>query len=225
MKYVHAYALFLMFVFGTSCGGQNKTDLTKENSKSESKDILTFVHTKYEYTDSIGKRLIIQNSYPRGIKYTDPNGKEYSKFIFWTRIINETDNPLELKIDFPVYSYEVPSLPGKYFKVLVLPDTMTVDKEPLHDYGITDLKSFLDNNIHKPSSLKRTTNPKESDGFFVAILFDKGVFGPIRTGLNIKGQNLFYKVTRYESKPGGALVDEKEINCGSINLKNLVLRK
>ncbi|MGK6352430.1 ligand-binding sensor domain-containing protein [Parapedobacter sp. DT-150] len=41
MKYVHVYALFLMFVFNTSCKGQNKTDLPKENIKSETKDITT----------------------------------------------------------------------------------------------------------------------------------------------------------------------------------------
>ena len=220
MKYIQLYALFLLLVFCISCRGQNKPDLPKENIKSQTKDILTstgFIHTKYEYTDSIGKRLIIQNSLSRGIKYTDPNGKKENKVLFWTRITNETENPLELNIDFPV-EYEVPSLPGRYFKILLPSDTMALDKEPLPDYGITDLKSFLDNSIHKPSSLKRTINPKESGGFYVAILFDKGVIGPFRTGLSIKGQNLFYKVTRYAGKQGLPFVDEKEINCGSINL-------
>lgn len=179
---------------------------------------------KYEYADSIGKRIIIQNSWSRGIQYVDPNGKKKNKVLFWTRITNETENPLELNIDFPV-EYEVPSLPGKYFKILLPSDTMTFDKEPLPDYGITDLKSFLDSNIHKPSSLKRTINPKESNGFYVAILFDEGVSGPFRTGLSIKGQNLVYKVTRYTGKQGVQFVDEKEINCGSINLKNLVRQK
>lgn len=181
---------------------------------------------KYEYADSLGKRLIIQNSWSRGIQYVDPNGKKKNKVLFWTRITNETENPLELNIAFPV-EYEVPSLPGKYFKILLPPDTMTLAKEPLPDYGITDLKSFLDNNIDKPSSLKRTINPKESGGFYVAILFDEGAIGPIRTGLSIKGQNLVYRISRYDGRRGGSLmlVDEKEINCGSINLKNLLRQK
>ena len=179
---------------------------------------------KYEYADPLGKRLTIQNSWSRGIQYVDPNGKKENKVLFWTRITNETENPLELNMDFPI-EYEVPSLPGKYFKILLPPDTMTLDKEPLPDYGITDLKSFLDNNIHKPSSLKRRIKPKESGGFYVAILFDEGVIGPFRTGLSIKGQNLVYKVTRYAGKQGVQFVDEKEINCGSINLKNLVRQK
>src|ERR1700712_1062172 len=120
MKYAHLYVLFLMFVFFTSCEGQNKTDLPKEKIKSETKEASTsgWIYTKYEYTDSIGKRLIIQNSFPRGgMKYTDPDGEVYVYAVFWTRIINETDNPLELKIHFPVDSYEVPSLTGKYYKI------------------------------------------------------------------------------------------------------------
>jgi hypothetical protein len=127
---------------------------------------------KYEYTDSMGKRLIILNSFRKGGPYTDPKGISYGKVIFWTRLINETDNPLELKIDFPVDSFEVPGLPGKYYKLLVPPDG-----------------------------------------------------APFRTGLSIKGQNLVYRISRYESRPAGLIVYEKEINCGSINLKKLVLQK
>jgi ligand-binding sensor domain-containing protein len=37
MKYAHVYALFLMFVFNTSCG-QKKTELPKDNIKSEAKN-------------------------------------------------------------------------------------------------------------------------------------------------------------------------------------------
>jgi len=194
--------------------------------KSETKDVSTSrgIDTKYEYTDSIGKSLIIQNSLPKGESYTDPNGKEYFKVIFWTRIINETNNPLELEIDFPVDLYEVAGLPGKYYKVLVPPDTMTIDKEPLYNYGLTGLKSFLDNSIHKPpSSLKRNINPKESSGFYVVKLSDGTEGGGIlRTGLILKGQDLFYRISVWNST---ALISEKEIDCGSINLKNLMLRK
>jgi ligand-binding sensor domain-containing protein len=40
MKYAHVYALFLVFVFHTSCG-QNQTNSPKENIKSETKDKVT----------------------------------------------------------------------------------------------------------------------------------------------------------------------------------------
>jgi hypothetical protein len=218
-----------MSIFHTSCG-QNQTNVPKDNIYSEPKDIDTAtgsdeynIHTKYEYTDSNGKRLIIQNSLPKGETYTDPKGKEYFKVIFWTRIINETNNPLDLKINFPVDSYEVPSLPGKYFKILVPPDTMTLDKESLFNYGLTDLESFLDKSIYKPSSLNRTINPKESSGFYVVILFNNGIAGPFRTGLSLKEQNLFYRI-KIGSK-SNAKSNDKEIHCGSINLKNLMLQK
>ena len=101
----------------------------------------------------------------------------------------------------------------------------------MHYYGLTGLKSFLDSNIHKPSSLKRTINPKESTGFFVVKIGLRGE-GPggsggiLRTGLILKGQDLFYRVSVYKDSPASAsLITEKEIDCGSINLKNLKLRK
>ena len=50
MKYVHVYALFLMFVFHTSCG-QNQTNVPKDNIYSEPKDIVT----------SYGPHLMVRN--------------------------------------------------------------------------------------------------------------------------------------------------------------------
>src|SRR5260221_1487542 len=41
MKYRNVYAMILMFVFCTFCKSQNKTDLPKDNTKSESKDAIT----------------------------------------------------------------------------------------------------------------------------------------------------------------------------------------
>jgi hypothetical protein len=206
-----------MFVFSTSCGGQNETDLPKENLKSDTKDASTsrWIYTKYEYTDSIGASLIIQNSFPKGVtKYTDANGKIYVYAVFWTRIINETDNAFKLTIDFPLDSFELPSSPGNYFKIVLPPDTLKLEKVNLFNYGLTGLEPFLDSNIHKPSLLKKTINPKESGGFYIVMLsLIDGAHGTMRTELSLKGQNLFYRI------------NDKEINCGSINLKNLMLRK
>jgi hypothetical protein len=126
MKYEHVYALFLMVIFHTSCGGQNKPDPPKEKIRSETKDVSTsgWIDTKYEYTDSNGASLIIQNSFPRGgVKYTDPNGEVYYYAVFFTRIINETDNPFELTIDFFGDSYELHRLQMTntlHFKINIL---------------------------------------------------------------------------------------------------------
>jgi len=40
MKYVHVYAFFLISVFHTSCG-QNQTNVSKDNIKTETKDTVT----------------------------------------------------------------------------------------------------------------------------------------------------------------------------------------
>lgn len=199
----------------------------KQSSKStpETVEIETVNSVrKYEYADSIGKRLIIHNSFPRGGGYIDPNGKKYPYAVFYTQISNETINPIELKIDFPLDSFEFPLSSGVYIKLFIPSDTMTIDKEPLYDYGLS-IKSFLETGINKSYSLKRTINPKESTAFYVVMLSNKGVDGVLRTGLSLKDQNLFYKISAYKSIPGLPLMDEKKITCGSINLKNLRLRK
>ena len=211
MKYAHVYTLFLMLVFRTSSGGQNKTDLTKKNIKSETKDIVSSpgpnernIHTKYEYTDSIGKRLIIQNSYPRGgvaingnRGYTDSTGKTHGFGIFWTRVINETATPLELRINFPADSFAISSASNSYYKLLLPPNTMTLDKQSLYNYGyeITDLRYFLDTSLNKPTMLRRTINPKEECLFYVVTLNHTPDNGPIRAGLFSKGQDLFYRMS------------------------------
>jgi hypothetical protein len=180
------------------------------------------IYSKYLYTDSNGKSITIQNSYPRGgTKYTDPNGYVFSYAVFWTRINNETDNPLELKIDLPINSYEISNFPGKHFQILIPDDSITLDKVPLINQ--TNLKSFLDNRINKSSSFKRTINPKASGGFyFVMLISTLEATGMTRTEFSFKGQDIFYKISRHSKT---TLIDEKEINCGSINLKNLTLQK
>lgn len=226
--------LFGLLLFGcnqdeTSGEGQNPKNLPGENIRPESKDRVTSpgynetYHTKYEYTDSNGKSLIIQNSGPRGELYTDPNGNEYAKAIFWTRIINETDNPLEWTIDFSREPYQFPGSVGSSvlcsYKIVVPPDTITVDRERLPNYW---LDSFLKNSIHNPSSFKRMIRPKESSAFYVIRLLIKPESGwrigkddgngTTRAGFRLEGQNIIYRL------------NGKEIHCGRINLKNLVLK-
>lgn len=182
---------------------QGEKTLTNENDKN--------IYTKYAYTDSNGANLVIQNSFPKsGIHYTDPNGKKYIYAVFWTRIINESNNPLELTIDFPLDSFAIPTSSGNYMKLLIPSDTMTMDKEPLYDYGLK-IKPFLDKNRNKSSSLKRIINPKSSSAFYVVPLSNQGVNGTLRTEFSLKGQNLFYRI------------NDKEIPCGSIHFKNLKL--
>ena len=109
-------------------------------------------------------------------------------------------------------SYNLPSSPGRFFKLFIPSETMSPDKEPKFNYGL-DLEKILDMGLHEPSALQRTINSKDSNGFYVVTLFNKGVDGTLRTGLSINGQKLFYSI------------NDKEILCGNINLKQLKLQK
>jgi hypothetical protein len=202
-----------------SCNQNSKSTPEKIEQSEKTRD--KNVYTKYKYTNSEGGRITIENSLPKGgMKYTDAKGEIYNYVVFWTRILNETDNPLELNINFPLNSYEVPSLTGKYYEILIPSEIMTIEKSPLYLYGITNFETFLNNNIHRESNLKRTINSKESTGFYVVILcLSEGAHGTMRTELNLKEENLFYKV-KVDGSNTNNKSSNKQIRCGSINLKN-----
>jgi hypothetical protein len=93
MKYVFIYTLCLLPAFLTSCGGQSQPNSPKEIATSPRPD--PGLLTRYTYTDSAGKRLVIQNGYPRGgSRYTDPGGEVYGYAVFWTRISMKQIVPL-----------------------------------------------------------------------------------------------------------------------------------
>ncbi len=159
-------------------------------------------HTEFNYDDSHNKGITIQNSYPKGgLKYTSPNGKEYVYVVFWTSITNERDSDLELSIDFPIESFTVPSSPNVNFNLYLPNEEMTLEKEPLFNYGL-DLKSFLDENIEKPSELVKTISPNESYLFYVIALSNQGVDGVVRAGFELQKQKLIYKINNHEINSG-----------------------
>lgn len=179
--------------------------------------------TEFKYDDSLNKGITIQNSYPKGgvaingiSGYTDSSGKTHGFGIFWTRVINETATPLELTVNFPADSFAISQAPNSYFKLFLPPDTMTVDKVSLYNYGydITDIESFLDTNFDKPTMLQRTINPKEECLFYVIMLIHfPEQSGSIRAGLFLKEQDLFYRFTvnplGSEIIPSGQIVFKK----------------
>lgn len=200
------------------------TDSTKNSQNKEtfkSKDI----YSKFEYFDNKDKSIIIQNGLPRGgMKYTDSKGEVYNYAVFWTDIINKTDKSLELNLDIPLNSFEVPSLPGKYYEVLIPADTMTIEKFPEYLYGLKNIESFLDENIHKPSSSKRIINPQETTAFYFVILcLTEGAHGTMRTSLSLNGENILYKI-KIDGSNANNKSNDKQIRCGSLNMKNLIIQ-
>jgi hypothetical protein len=208
-----------------SCGQSSKSTSDKLTSDLGTVDTITverhqetspikiderqFIDTEFKYTDSNGKGVIIQNSFPKGAGYTDPTGKNFEGRIFWTRVINETATPLELTINFPADSFAILASPDSYLKVFLPSDSMTIDKETLYSYGITGLKSFLDTGLNKPTMVKRTIAPKEAYLFYTGILMGSG--GVTRAGFALKGQDLFYRINLLGSTliPCGQIVSKK----------------
>jgi len=174
-----------------------------------------WLHTESAIPDLSGGELIIQNSYPKGgSQYTDATGRTFNYVIFWTRVMNETADSIELTIKFPADSFPSTSSANSYVKVFLPPGKMTLEKESLFNYGITDFEPFLDAGFNKPTMLQVTLNPKRESIFYTAVLFYHIDF-PIRSAFIVKGEDLFYKII---NGTGG---DTMTIPCGKLVFKKL----
>jgi hypothetical protein len=160
------------------------------------------------YSETSSEDVIIQNSYPKGGAYTDDNGQRFGYTICWTRIINETNAPLELTISFN--SFAIFPSPESVLKLFLPQDTMTFAKTVSYDYGV-DTKSFLDINFYSPTMLQKTIDPNEELFFNIGTLFDQG-HDVARAELVLKGQDLFYKIL-------GPQIDSILIPCGRVVIK------
>lgn len=157
------------------------------------------------YSETSINGVILENSYPKGGGYTDPNGQRFGYTIFWTRLVNETDAPLELTISFN--SYTIFPSPESFLKLFLPTDTMTFSKTVLYDYGV-DLESFLAAGFHSPTMLQATINPNEEYFFNIGALFNQEN-GVARAELVLKGEDLFYRIL-------GPQLDPVLIPCGHI---------
>jgi hypothetical protein len=161
-------------------------------------------------TQTTTHNVIIQNSFPKGVTfYTDSNGTKFTGVTFWTRVVNQKPAPLELTINFPADSFATPQT-HNYVKVLVFQDAMTFKKQSMYNYGLADSYSFLDTSFNKSTKLQRTINAGEECAFYILVFSYKPDDGPVRAGLILKEQNLFYRIN---------MLDPFLIPCGKIVLK------
>ncbi|MBT28588.1 MAG: hypothetical protein CMO01_02925 [Thalassobius sp.] len=200
--------------------GSERVDSTKINSRqlSQIPDLEKYIYTDTTYTLSTGNGITIQNSYPKGggierngTQYVDASGKSYAFAVFWTRIINETNSPLELNINFPADSFAIFTPQDSYLKLLLPTDILTYDKLASFNYGLTGIKFFLDANFNKATKLQKTINPNEEYIFYIATLSYQAAGTP-RAALILKEQDLYYRMS---ISPHGSGI----IPCGNIALK------
>lgn len=150
------------------------------------------------YSKSENNGVIIQNSFNRGGPYTGNTNKHfnYSHLVYFTRVNNETKNPLELTVNFSADSIAIPNSPDTFVKLFLLPDTMTLDKPNLFSFGDIELDSF-----DQSTKFQRKLNPKEDCLFYVVAIFYQTTDGEWsqerggnRAELVLKGQDLFYRM-------------------------------
>jgi ligand-binding sensor domain-containing protein len=116
MKYIHVYALFLMFVFHSSCG-QNQTYVSKDNTQSQTKDTVAS-QVPYSMVRNIKqdrKGNILIASYKGVFRY---NGKSFTNITskisspsFWDVLEDRKGNLWFATRDSGVYYYN-----GKSFQ-------------------------------------------------------------------------------------------------------------
>ena len=137
-------------------------------------------------------------------------GKTYSYVIFWFRVMNESAAPAELTVKFPAKPFTIFPSPDSHTRIFLPPDSMTLDKVQLGDYGL-NLQSFLNAGFNKPGMVQKTINPKDEFMFYIAVLIYQAR-GTARAALVLKGQDLFFRIS---IDPSSALIP-----CGQLVFKN-----
>jgi len=164
------------------------------------------------YSESNNNGIILQNSFPKGGLYEGSKKKyfNYSCLVFFNRIINQTEKPFELTVDFPADEIGIPDSPNTFVKLFLSSDKMTLEKQNLFNYGLTDFDSLND-----ATKIKKILEPNEEHLFYVVAVFyqtrndvQNEYRGGNRTELVLEGENLFYKM----------LPQIESMHCGKINI-------
>lgn len=150
------------------------------------------------FSETVNNGVKIQNSFPKGGPYLGPTKHNFnhSYLVFYTRVVNETEDPLEIAVNFSADSIAIPQSPGTFMKIFLPADTMTLEKEDLFSYGVTELES-----LEKSTQFQRTIDPKEDCLFYVVAIYfqtKEGEWsherGRNRAELVLNGQDLFYSL-------------------------------
>ncbi len=140
----------------------------------------------------------MQNSFPRGGPYQGAVKEHYnhSYLVFFTRVVNETEAPIDLSLHFSGDAIPIPNSPDTFVQLFLPSETMAPNRQSLFSYGLTELEDF-----DTPTEFHSTIDPNEECLFYVVAFFyqtkpeaiDQSRGGN-RAELVLKGQDLFYNM-------------------------------
>lgn len=180
------------------------------NVQSQTNPTRNWIDSEIKYTDSKGNLVNFTHGLPRGGGMVQKNGEKYSHVVFWTRIQNQSDKPIHLKIKFPEVTYI--KSPESYIEIVLPKATMSIEKLQLYDYGLTNMQSLLNNPSNQLSALQKIINPKEEYFFYTTVFLHTEWKGPARAKFELNKQDLFYKFSLGS--------DTTLIPCGILEFKN-----
>jgi hypothetical protein len=186
---------FLLFAFLTSIG--------------QTGPIRNWVDSEKTHTDSKGNSVKFIHSLPKGGGLVYKNGKKYGYVVFWTRVINQSATPLEVKANFPEITYF--KSPESYIHIILPKEPMHIEKVQLYDYGLKNLESIFNLTTNQLPVLQEKINPKEEYLFYITVFIHTELRGAARAKFELKGQDLIYKISMGS--------DTTVIPCGSLAFK------
>lgn len=219
MKKQRLLILSILFVL-FSCEGNKNSELKTISDNIQSEPLILnqvdsahnfskeeFIDSQFEYSDSIGNSLLVQNSFPKGgQKYTDPKGNRYVYAVFWTRISNQTSQNIRINLKFTTAAQVLSSSPEIRFNLILAPVSMSEDKIHQMNYGLSNIDFILDNTLGQFPEFDQKIQPNESEMFYVIVLTSQGIDGTIRSSLQLENQDLIYHINQTEIKVGKAFL-------------------
>jgi polyisoprenoid-binding protein YceI len=153
------FVLFLVPVFCTSCGGQNKTDLSTDTIKSETKDTAGHVAGEKYIIDTKESVLTWEGSMVFGFD------EEHTGYVYISKgeLMIENDSLVggTAEIDMNTIEYKDKEDKNTPIKHLKSPDYFDVEKFPVSTFSITKVAYAVRGNITVTGNLiiKGITNP------------------------------------------------------------------
>lgn len=173
-----------------------------QSNAEYSKDQLEYhLYSEHILSSPNGGQVIFQNSFPKGgswlgedggIGYTKEEAGFYGYGVLFSRVENQTAQPITLDLHFSGDSLLMTDDPNEYLKLFLLPDTMHTSALAEFNFGITRAIDFLDHHFYLPTSLNRTIPPGESTMFNVLLLTHVTDNGRIRTEFVPHGTEMKY---------------------------------